>query len=165
MEYSLGIHESLKIKSSEWNFNKDFDAELLEKSMINFMLENKGIGLAANQIGITKRIFVMGGYGIDSFPEPQGIFNPKILEFSDQHVEDLEGCLSYPKLWLKIKRPEIIVAEFQNSNGNVVKKEFSGLAARCFQHELDHLDGLCFVDKVSKLKLQLAMKKQRKQIK
>ena len=163
MEYSLDLHESLKIKSSVWNFDKEFDAEILEKSMINFMLENKGIGLAANQIGIIKRMFVMGGYSIDGFPEPTGIFNPKILEFSDHHVEESEGCLSYPKLWLKIKRPEAIVAEFQNSGGEIIKKQFAGLASRCFQHELDHLDGICFVDKVSKLKLQLAMKKQRKQ--
>lgn len=162
MEYSLGIHESLKIKSSEWNFDKDFDAKLLEKSMINFMLENKGIGLAANQIGITKRIFVMGGYGITDFPEPIGIFNPRILESSLDIVDDTEGCLSYPNLWLKIKRSREILCEFQTSEGEVIRQEFTGLAARCFQHELDHLDGTCFVDKVSQLKLQLAMKKLRK---
>ena len=73
-----------------------------------------------------------------------------------------EGCLSYPGLWLNIKRPKKIIAEWQSSKGDTITAELDGLIARCFQHEYDHLDGVCFVDKVSQMKLQLAMKKLRK---
>lgn len=160
MNYKLELYDTLKQQSSEWNFEKDFEAELLEVSMIQFMQDNNGIGLAANQIGIKKRIFVMGGF--ENFQTPQAFFNPKILSTSDNLIEDYEGCLSYPKLWLKIKRPAEIFVEFFDSSNDKKTMNLSGLAARCFQHEYDHLDGICFVDKVSQLKLQLAMKKLRK---
>lgn len=160
MDYKLEIHDTLKQKSSEWNFEDISESTLLETSMIEFMTANRGIGLAANQVGLSKRIFVMGGF--DDFIKPIGIFNPIILETSETLVDDVEGCLSYPGLWLKVKRPEEIVVEFFSSQNELKKMQLSGLAARCFQHELDHLDGICFVDKVSQLKLKLAMKKLRK---
>jgi peptide deformylase len=77
-------------------------------------------------------------------------------------VLDQEGCLSYPGLFLTVKRPKSIVAEYQNSQGDIIEARFEGYLAKCFQHELDHLDGICFVDKVSQMKLNLAMKKLRK---
>ena len=162
MEFKLGPHDSLTQTSTAWDFNIDTDAELLELTMIDFMSKNKGIGLAANQIGLTKRVFVMGSNNIEGFPLPFAVFNPKIIESSQELCIDQEGCLSYPGLWLNVKRPERIVVEYQTSKGDIITAEMSGLIARCFQHELDHLDGVCFVDKVSKLKLQLAMKKLRK---
>ena len=162
MEFKLGPHETLLQQSSEWNFDEDTDADLLESSMIDFMIKNKGIGLAANQIGLTKRVFVMGSYSIEGFPEPFAVFNPRILNFSAEEELEKEGCLSYPGLWLSVKRPKTIIAEYQTSKGDLITCEMSGLIARCFQHELEHLNGVCFVDKVSKLKLQLAMKKLRK---
>ena len=162
MEFKLGPHDSLTQTSTVWNFNIDSGAELLELTMIDFMSKNKGIGLAANQIGLTKRVFVMGSNNIEGFPLPFAVFNPKILESSQELSLDQEGCLSYPNLWLNIKRPEMIVVEYQTSKGDTITAEMNGLISRCFQHELDHLDGVCFVDKVSKLKLQLAMKKLRK---
>jgi peptide deformylase len=162
MEYNLGAHLSLTEKSSEWRFNVDQDPELLERSMIDFMISNKGIGLAANQIGITKRVFVMGSYTIPDFPEPFALFNPKILETSKEIIPDKEGCLSYPGLFLSIKRPSWIIAEYQDSKGNIKEIRVDGYLSKCFQHELDHLEGICFVDKVSSLKLNLAMKKLRK---
>ena len=162
MEFKLGPHDSLTQTSTAWDFNIDTDAELLELTMIDFMSKNKGIGLAANQIGLSKRVFVMGSNNIEGFPLPFAVFNPKIIESSQELCIDQEGCLSYPGLWLNVKRPERIVVEYQTSKGDIITAEMSGLIARCFQHELDHLDGVCFVDKVSKLKLQLAMKKLRK---
>jgi peptide deformylase len=87
------------------------------------------------------------------------VFNPKILEVSKDTELFKEGCLSYPDLWLTIKRPTAIIAEYQNSQGEVITAEMDGLIARCFQHEFDHLKGICFVDRVSQMKLQLAMKK------
>lgn len=160
--FKLGPHQSLITPSDAWDFELDKDAQSIETSMIEFMLKNYGIGLAANQIGMTKRIFVMGSYNIDGFPAPFAVFNPKILHTSNELESGQEGCLSYPDLWLTVKRPASIVVEYQNSKGDTYVQEMTGLVARCFQHEFDHLDGVCFVDKVSRLKLQLAMKKIRK---
>lgn len=162
MEFKLGPHESLIQKSLEWDFSKDQDAELLESAMCEFMLTSKGIGLAANQIGITKRVFVMGSNNIPDFPKPFALFNPRIIESSKELVLDEEGCLSYPGLFLTVKRPSWVVAEYQNSKGDIVEARFDGYLAKCFQHELDHLDGVCFVDRVSQMKVNLAMKKLRK---
>jgi len=162
MEFKLGPHESLTQESTDWIFGKDQNPEDLEKSMIDFMINNRGIGLAANQIGITKNVFVMGSNNIPDFPTPFAIFNPRILSVSEDLELDQEGCLSYPDLWLQVKRPKTIIAEYQNSKGDIITAEMTGLVARCFQHEYDHLKGICFVDRVSKMKLQLAMKRLRK---
>lgn len=161
-DFKLGLHSSLKISSSPWNFSHDTDSEYLESKMIEFMIKNHGIGLAANQINLQKRVFVMGSEDLVDFPKPLALFNPIILEQSQDLIEDREGCLSYPGIFLKIKRPSWIVGGYQNSKGSYVEQKFKGYAAKCFQHELDHLNGICFVDKVSQLKLQLAMKKLRK---
>ena len=162
MEFKLGPHQSLIQHSEDWNFLIDQNAEQLEKSMIDFMIEANGIGLAANQIGIVKRVFVMGSNNIPGFPAPFAVFNPRIVEASTEMVTDQEGCLSYPGLFLTVKRPSWIVAEYQNAKGDTIEARFDGYLSKCFQHELDHLDGICFVDKVSPLKLNLAMKKLRK---
>ena len=162
MEFKLGPHQSLIEKSSPWDFEQDGNAELLEEQMCGFMVANHGIGLAVNQIGITKRVFVMGSENIEGFPKPFALFNPRLLEISEEQDLYKEGCLSYPGLFLSIKRPSVIKVEYQDSKGNIHDVAMSGLVARCFQHELEHLDGICFVDKVSSMKLQLAMKKLRK---
>jgi peptide deformylase len=162
MEFKLGPHDSLTQSSTPWVFGEDGDAVALERAMCDFMVENHGIGLAANQIGLTKRVFVIGSSNIAGFPAPFACFNPQILEVSKEQINYKEGCLSYPDLWISINRPAVIKVEYQDSLGNIHEAAMSGLIARCFQHELDHLDGICFVDKVSSLKLQLAMKKLRK---
>ena len=162
MEFKLGPHDALVEISSAWNFETDGDARELENNMIEFMLANKGIGLAANQIGIAKRVFVMGSNNIEGFPIPFAVFNPVIKEASLELVLDEEGCLSYPGLFLKLKRPSWIVAEYQDCEGNLKEIRADGYLAKCFQHEYDHLNGVCFVDRVSQMKLNLAMKKIRK---
>ena len=162
MEFKLGPQESLIQVSTPWEFGVDGDAKLLEEQMCDFMVANHGIGLAANQIGLTKRVFVMGSEHIPGFPKPFAVFNPVILNASEETALDKEGCLSYPDLWLNIKRPAVIEVQYQNSDGVVVEAALSGLIARCFQHELDHLNGICFVDIVSPLKLKLALNKLRK---
>ena len=162
MEFKLGPHDSLVQPSTDWQFGVDGDAEQLEKDMIEFMLANRGIGLAANQIGITKRVFVMGSNTIPNFPPPFAVFNPKIKEASSELVLDEEGCLSYPGLFLKVKRPSWVVAEYQDSQGTVKEIRVDGYLNKCFQHEYDHLNGVCFVDRVSQMKLQLAMRRIRK---
>lgn len=165
MEFKLGPHESLAQASTEWVFDSEeskIQARELENAMIDFMVAHKGIGLAANQVGITKRVFTMGSNNIEGFPFPFAAFNPKIVSAGVNEELAEEGCLSYPDLWLKVKRPTTVVVEYQDSNSNTHTVEMSGLIARCFQHELDHLNGVCFVDKVSPMRLQLAMKKLRK---
>ena len=165
MEFKLGPHESLAQASTEWVFDSEeskIQARELENAMIDFMVAHKGIGLAANQVGITKRVFTMGSNNIEGFPFPFAAFNPKIVSAGVNEELAEEGCLSYPDLWLKVKRPITVVVEYQDSDSNTHTVEMSGLIARCFQHELDHLNGVCFVDKVSPMRLQLAMKKLRK---
>jgi peptide deformylase len=163
MDFKLGAHDSLTQVSTDWDFANDSDAQQLEQDMIDFMIANKGIGLAANQIGLAKRVFVMGSNNIENFPAPFAVFNPRIIEASAELVLDKEGCLSYPDLFLTVKRPSWIVAQYQDSEGNLKEIKADGYLAKCFQHEFDHLDGICFVDRVSPMKLQLAMKKLRKQ--
>ena len=162
MAFELGPQETLVQVSTPWDFETDGNAVELEAEMIAFMEAHHGIGLAANQIGIAKRVFVIGSKKIEGFPEPFAVFNPVITEVSEELSLDKEGCLSYPDLWLSIKRPSVIKVEFQDSLGNTHEVGMSGLIARCFQHELDHLNGVCFVDIVSPMKLQLAMNKLRK---
>lgn len=162
MEYSLDHTPVLREVSQDWNFSGMDDADKLQHDMINFMLANRGIGLAANQIGINKRVFTMGSDTHIDFVSPRAFFNPIIVESSREQVLDTEGCLSFPGIWLKIKRPSWLVAEFYSSAGQKQSMKFEGYQAKCFQHELDHLNGVCFVDKVSRLKLQLALKNKEK---
>jgi peptide deformylase len=162
MEFKLGPHDTLVQKSEPWDFLLDGNSEALEKAMCEFMIASNGIGLAANQIGIVKRVFFMGSNNIPGFPAQFAVFNPWIVDGITEMVIDQEGCLSYPGLFLTVKRPSWIIAEYQNAKGDIIEARFDGYLAKCFQHELDHLDGICFVDKVSQMKLNLAMKKLRK---
>jgi peptide deformylase len=160
IDYKLGLHEALNQESEVWNFSKEkYDPEKLEWDMCNFMIRHKGIGLAANQIDLKKRVFVIGSEDLPNFPKPFALFNPIILEASKERVLDVEGCLSFPGLLLKITRPDWIVGQWQNAKGETKEGRIEGYLAKCFQHEYDHLNGICFVDRVGKLKLQLAIKK------
>lgn len=145
----------------------DFDnpvmhASELEEQMVKLMYEENGIGLAAPQCGIEARVFTIYTRNLQGVTEPFAVFNPKILATSDEEIQDYEGCLSFPNLMLPVKRPEHVVAEFLDRNNNTCIIRFDGIDARCFLHEYDHLEGKCFTSKVSKLKLDLAIKKQRK---
>jgi peptide deformylase len=160
--YNLSDRSKLTIKSSDWEFDKESNPRDLEQLMIAIMFENRGIGLAANQIGLDKRVFVMGSEHLDDFVKPFILFNPKILEVSKETSIYKEGCLSFPGMELAVTRPKSILVSYFDSEEKEHTVELHGLSARCFQHEYDHLDGVCFIDKVSQLKLQLAMKKLRK---
>ena len=94
MNFKLGPHDTLVQKSELWDFLLDGSGESLEKEMCEFMIASNGIGLAANQIGIAKRVFVMGSRNIPGFPEPFAVFNPRITEASTEIVLDQEGCLA-----------------------------------------------------------------------
>lgn len=142
--------------------NPIMDPYDLEEQMIMLMSQSNGIGLAANQVGIDARVFVMKTENLKEVYTAFALFNPSILEVSSDEELDEEGCLSFPDLWIKVKRPNYVIAEFFDRDNNKCIIKFEGIDARCFLHELDHLNGTCFIDKVSKLKLDLALKKQRK---
>lgn len=161
MEYNLSNRSMLKQVSQPWTFDND-ESVKLKSLMLDIMIANNGIGLAANQIGLDKQVFVMGADNSLDLPKPFILFNPKVLEFKGTTSKNKEGCLSFPNLWLDIERNRHIIVEYQDEEANIKELELFNLAAICFQHELDHLSGICFVDKVSQLKLQLAMKKMRK---
>lgn len=132
----------------------------LIKRMKMTMKKFGGIGLSANQCGIFTRVFVIG---TDQFTIT--CINPKIIESSEEMVKDNEGCLTYPGLYVKIKRPKWIIAEFTNENGELIQQKFEGLTARCFLHELDHMNGIRFVEHVGNVSIRLAKQRQEKYIK
>ena len=157
----LNQRQFLNVLSSDWDFSLH-DAEQFSTELIEVMTNNKGIGLAANQVGLDLRSFAIGSGDMDYFKIPTVVFNPNIIAIGKETELYKEGCLSFPDLWIEVKRPKQISVEYFDSKGLKKNCELTGLDARCFQHEHDHLNGVCFVDKVSKLKLQLAMKKMRK---
>lgn len=142
----------------EFDFSNPItDPVQLEKDMIETMLANNAIGLAANQVGLKTRVFVMGHR---QFKEnAQAFFNPKIIGVTDDSLEDEEGCLSFPNVYVKIKRPRGVLVRFQNSKGEEQEAEFFGYECRCFLHEYDHLEGITYKDRSSQLKWALAVKK------
>ena len=151
-------HPILRQRMPEFDFtNPIMDPKELEKQMIETMLSNYGMGLAANQVGIATRVFTMGH---PSLPEnSQAFFNPEVVANIDEVADLEEGCLSFPGIYVNIKRPKAIKARWQNSSGEIVEAEFRGYECKCFLHELDHLEGIVFSDRVSQLKWAMAMKK------
>ncbi|CAB4125972.1 Def N-formylmethionyl-tRNA deformylase [uncultured Caudovirales phage] len=148
----------LQQRAEDWNFELDQSAEQVEAEMIQIMLENNGRGLAANQVGLLKRVFTIQLRG----EQPIAMFNPTVINQSDELSIDEEGCLSFPDLWLDVKRPKRIDVVYLDKLGKECTMTLSGIDARCFLHELDHLNGVCFTDLVSVLKLAMAKKQQQK---
>jgi len=132
----------LKKKSEEV---KEITPEIrkLIEEMVLAMGKDKGMGLAASQVGILKRIVVFEtGQGVTA------LINPKILKFGKEKFFDVEGCLSFPDIWLRIKRPKIIEVEATDLRGEKVKISAEFMVARILQHEIDHLDGVLFTDRI-----------------
>lgn len=139
--------------------NPPVNPKYLAVSLIETMVKHRGIGLAANQVGLQYRVFVMG---VDNVAF--ACFNPEILNTQGEEVIQ-EGCLSYPGLYLPIKRHYKIDVRYTEMNGNVKETTFEGLTARIFQHELDHLNGVRYTNLVSSIKLESAKRKAKKNIK
>ena len=135
--------------------SEDCDREKVKQDLIDSMEHYQGVGLSANQIGIPERVFIM--YEDVNTRKILTCFNPKILELSKEQILMDEGCLTYPGIWLKVKRPYAVKFEYE--------KEFIGLPSRIFQHEYDHMEGTDFTHKVSRLKIERAMKKFNKTVK
>ena len=159
-------HETLLQASTEWNHTDTLegydDMEKFENDYIKLMLDQNGMGLAANQIGITKRFFAIGSDTFDTFKNNVIIWNPLIKKYSEEKVFDVEGCLSFPDIWIKVERPKQIEVQYETTQGETKTATLDGMESKCFQHELDHLDGITFNSRVSKLKWDMAKKKAEK---
>lgn len=129
------------------------------KDMFETMYEETGVGLAATQVGLDKRLFVMDCSSDQS--EPVVFINPVITERVEE-VEGEEGCLSFPGVYAKITRAKKVTVTALDQDGNEFSKHYSGLEARCVQHELDHLDGVVFFDYLSPVKRKMLEKKMAK---
>ena len=141
----------------------DLDRDDVEEKLLDSMKHYQGIGLSANQIGIMERVFVM--YSDVKKRETITCFNPKIVTQSDTKILMDEGCLTYPGLWLKVKRPDGIEVEYEDKNGEIQNQAMFGLECRIFLHEYDHMEGTNFTQKVSKIKLNRALKRRSKMVK
>jgi peptide deformylase len=161
--YKLIDSDNTILRVSLSGVSEDCDREKLQEDLIETMKNFNGLGLSASQCGIMERVFVM----YSDFDKREGIacFNPKILDYSKEEVIMEEGCLSYPGLWLKVKRAHNILVEFEDSKGDKKEIPLRDVASRVFQHEMDHMDGTDFTQKVSKLKLDMAKKRRAKQSK
>jgi peptide deformylase len=137
------------------------DAEIrrLTDDMLESMYAADGIGLAAIQIGVPARVLVLDLARKDKRNEPQVFINPRILWSSDDAALCEEGCLSVPDIWEEVERPAQIRAEYLDAEGCLQTLEAEGLLATCLQHEMDHLDGVLFVDHLSRLKRTMALRK------
>jgi peptide deformylase len=134
------------------------DKEKFEHDMVQLMLDERGMGLAANQIGITKRFFAIGHETFDTFKKHAIIWNPQVIKASEEKVIDVEGCLSFKDVFVKVKRPKVIEVQYETTQGKTEFAELNGMESKCFQHELDHLDGITFNKRVSKLRWDMANK-------
>ena len=144
----------------EFDFeNPPEDPKEIESKMSEAMERFGGIGLSANQVGLPYKVFVMktADKGNVCF------WNPKLLKVSQETDLMKEGCLSFPDLYLMIKRPKVCELKYQDVEGNEKVLLLEGLAARCVQHELDHLNGVLFVQRASRLKLERALKSRPKE--
>jgi peptide deformylase len=155
-------HETLVQTSTAWTETDTIqgydDLERFETDMIKMMLDESGMGLAANQIGITKRFFAIGHNSFDTFQKHAIIWNPQVINSSKEKVIDIEGCLSFKNVFVKVERPKVIEVQYETTQGKTRSAKLDGMESKCFQHELDHLDGITFNKRVSKLRWQMANK-------
>ena len=124
------------------DFKKVFQNRMLAQQMLDFMKQEQALGLAATQIGIAKRLFVMDVHG-----RQRVCFNPEIISSSEHLQEFDEGCLSFPGESCTLLRPDTVTVRYQTADGEWQQDDMVGLEARCFQHELDHLDGITMWDR------------------
>ena len=153
MKIVLYGHPVLRQKSVKV---ENIDESLREKlnEVVKLMRKANGIGLAANQVETAQRFFVLEVDG-----NVKKIINPEILEFGDEIVEYEEGCLSIPMIYKKVNRPDRIKVKYYNEKEEEITEELTGMWARAFQHEFDHIDGVLFIDKLSPMNKRLVTKK------
>ena len=140
----------------------DDDLRALMDDMLETMYDAPGIGLAAIQVGVPQRVIVMDLAKKDEPPQPAYFVNPEILWRSDELSSYEEGCLSVPEMYDDVQRPARIRARWLDYHGQPVETEADGMLATCLQHEMDHLEGVLFIDHLSKLKRDIILRKMTK---
>jgi peptide deformylase len=158
MELIKAPNEFLEKQVVPFNFDT-MDADKISKEMIEMMLKYKGVGLESNQVGIDAQIFVMGE------ENPITVINPMVTEVGTEKIEMEEGCLSFPGLYMKVNRPSVVSVQYLDTKQKECIIKLEGFHARVFLHEFDHLQGITFDQRVSKLRLEMAKKKQEKLLK
>lgn len=136
----------------------------LMDDMLETMYDAPGIGLAAVQIGVPKRVIVMDLARQDEPKEPRYFVNPEIIWASEETAPYEEGCLSVPEIYDEVERPARVKLKYLNYQGQAVEEDAEGMFAVCIQHEMDHLQGVLFIDHLSRLKREQAIKKVKKQV-
>jgi len=143
----------------------DDDLRQLAADMAATMYDEPGIGLAATQVGVAKRLIVMDlGWTEDGEREPRILLNPEIKLAEGKAVSEQEGCLSVPDFKSDVERHARVVVRARTLDWEEVEFDATELEAYCFQHEIDHLDGVLFIDRVSKLKRDLYVRRRKKQL-
>ncbi|RDD34583.1 Peptide deformylase [Wolbachia endosymbiont of Cylisticus convexus] len=161
--------ERLITRASEVTDINDKIKELVN-NMFETMYDADGLGLAAVQVGVLKKVFVMDVQPEKAEDGPTGydsvgkfcMINPEITELSDEQIILIEGCLSIPEQSHEIKRPKYLTVKYKNLNNEEQTLKASGWLARCIQHELDHLNGILYIRHLSKLKYDMAMRRAQK---
>lgn len=141
------------------------DRQKLSDDMFEFISKNGGIGLTANQVGMQLNCIVIGGHPSIENGMKLTCFNPVIISMSEEQVTLKEGCLSFPFLFFNLKRPRKIVVKYRDIEDKIQEGHLDGYMSRIFQHEYDHVEGKTMLDKVSKFRYNLAMKKAQKLMK
>jgi peptide deformylase len=141
------------------------ETRALMNDMLETMYAAPGIGLAAIQVGVPKRIIVMDLAEKDEEPQPRFFVNPRIVDPSDDQAPYEEGCLSVPEAYEEVERPARCVVEYLDYEGKPQRLEAEGLLATCIQHEMDHLEGILFIDHLSRLKRERIVKRLKKEAK
>ncbi len=141
----------------------DDDVRALMDDMLETMYDAPGIGLAAIQVGVPKRIIVMDIAGPEEEPAPRYFVNPEILDPSEDLTVYQEGCLSVPEFYEEVERPAKCRVKFLDYDGNPQILDAEGLLATCIQHEIDHLNGVLFIDHLSRLKRDRILRKLKKE--
>ncbi|MBY5404953.1 peptide deformylase [Rhizobium leguminosarum] len=137
----------------------DADLQRLADDMLETMYDAPGIGLAAIQIGVPRRMLVIDISREGEEKQPQVFINPEILTSSDERSVYEEGCLSIPDYYAEVERPATVSVKYLDRNGKEQTVEADGLLATCLQHEIDHLNGVLFIDHISRLKREMVIKK------
>ena len=161
--YKLLENNNLALTIPLSGCSEDLDRQELKDNLVETMKDLNGIGLSASQCGVMERVFVM--YSDVNKKEVIACFNPQIVTESQDTVLMDEGCLTYPGLWLKIRRPDHIACSFEDEHGELQQPIMAGLECRIFQHEMDHMEGTNFTQRVSKLRFDMAKRRAAKMVK
>jgi peptide deformylase len=140
----------------------DDDTRRLLNDMLETMYDAPGVGLAGPQVGIGRRILVMDPSPREEAPEPLALINPEILEFGEERQVGEEGCLSIPEIFAEVERPAWVHVRYIDRDGKLAERRFEGRPAVILQHEVDHLNGVLFIDHLSKLRRDLLIRRFRK---